>query len=64
MSSIIPNPALWSALCSAGNCPFAELESFGYAQPIVRKSAWALLQSTVRLPKGKNESSGNFAVFS
>ena len=63
MSSILSNPALWSALCSADNCPFAELESFGYAQPIVRKSAWALLQSTLRLPRGKDEGLGIVHIF-
>lgn len=63
MSSILPNPALWSALCSAENCPFAELESLGYAQPIVRKSAWALLQSTVRLSKGKGGKLGELPCF-
>ena len=63
MSFILLNPALWSTLCSADNCPFAELESFGYAQPIVRKSAWALLQSTLRLPRGKDEGLGNVHIF-
>ena len=63
MPSILPNPALWSALCSADNCPFAELESLGYAQPIVRKSAWVLLQSTLRLPRGMGEGFGNVHIF-
>ncbi|KAK2461029.1 hypothetical protein APHAL10511_006970 [Amanita phalloides] len=51
MSSIIPSSALWSALCSAEICPFAGLESFGYAQSVVRKSAWFLLQSSLKLPR-------------
>ncbi|KAF8624962.1 hypothetical protein AX15_005604 [Amanita polypyramis BW_CC] len=51
LTAILSNPALWSALCSTDDCPFVELESFGYSQPVVRKSAWLLLQSTLKLPK-------------
>jgi E3 ubiquitin-protein ligase listerin len=34
---------LWSSLHHAQTCPFADIESIGYAQPVVRSYAWALL---------------------
>ncbi|KAI9462830.1 hypothetical protein BJY52DRAFT_1203094 [Lactarius psammicola] len=40
---ILSDPRLWSSLCHEQTCPFAEVESFGYAQPGVRSYAWALL---------------------
>lgn len=40
---ILSDARLWSSLCHAQTCPFAEVESFGYAQPGVRTYAWALL---------------------
>ncbi|KAI0777188.1 hypothetical protein BD413DRAFT_171550 [Trametes elegans] len=42
------NPALWTSLYHGKHPPFADTESFGYGQPVVRRSAWALLQSLVR----------------
>ncbi|PFH48098.1 hypothetical protein AMATHDRAFT_66268, partial [Amanita thiersii Skay4041] len=47
----LSNPGIWSALSPTEACAFVELESFGYAQPPVRRSAWALLQSLLRLSK-------------
>ncbi|KAF8268005.1 hypothetical protein EI94DRAFT_1728947 [Lactarius quietus] len=40
---ILSDARLWSSLCHEQTCPFAEVESFGYAQPGVRSYAWALL---------------------
>ncbi|KAF8634833.1 hypothetical protein AX17_004084 [Amanita inopinata Kibby_2008] len=51
MTPFFLNPAFWSALCPMESCPFADTESFGYAEPAVRKSAWSLLQCILRLPK-------------
>ncbi|RDB18704.1 E3 ubiquitin-protein ligase listerin [Hypsizygus marmoreus] len=46
MIDFFKNPALWSSLYHAEHCPFVEIvESFGYAQPSVRKGAWGLLQT-------------------
>ncbi|KAF8650294.1 hypothetical protein AX16_005322 [Volvariella volvacea WC 439] len=54
---IFQNPALWSALYHAESCPFAPgLESFGFAQPNVRKAAWTLLQTLLRSWKGRLQS--------
>lgn len=41
---ILSDVRLWSSLYHAQTCPFADVESFGYAQPGVRSYAWALLQ--------------------
>ncbi|KAG6877121.1 hypothetical protein C0993_010124 [Termitomyces sp. T159_Od127] len=49
------NPALWSSLYDAEQCPFVAVESFGYSQPNVRKSAWALILSLLSAPKSKLE---------
>ena len=46
------NPALWSSLYCGKNPPFVEAESFGYEQPVVRRSAWSLLQLLVQKCKG------------
>ncbi|KAM6492444.1 hypothetical protein JOM56_012168 [Amanita muscaria] len=48
---LLSNPALWSALYPAEECPFAALSSFGFAQPGVRKAAWLLVQDALKLPK-------------
>ena len=42
---ILSDARLWSSLCHAQTCPFANVESFGYSQPGVRSHAWALLQA-------------------
>jgi hypothetical protein len=42
---ILSDARLWSSLSHAQACPFADVESFGYAQPGVRSGAWALLQA-------------------
>ena len=39
------NPVLWSILQPAETCPWVDVESFGFAQPNVRKAGWSLLQS-------------------
>ncbi|CAA7268465.1 unnamed protein product [Cyclocybe aegerita] len=46
------DPVLWSSLQSAEACPWIDVESFGFAQPNVRKAAWTLLQSLLALHKG------------
>ncbi|TCD68845.1 hypothetical protein EIP91_009559 [Steccherinum ochraceum] len=45
--SPLDNPALWTALHSSQNAPFvtAEIQSFGWNQPGVRKSAWSLIET-------------------
>ncbi|KAG5637584.1 hypothetical protein H0H81_004035 [Sphagnurus paluster] len=50
------NPALWSSLHHAQQCPFVDLESFGYGQHNVRKGAWALVQALLSIPKARFES--------
>lgn len=44
------HPALWTALCHAQRAPFApdDVESFGFNQPGVRRSAWAFLLAVVQ----------------
>jgi len=42
---VLSDVRLWSSLSHAQTCPFADVESFGYAQPGVRSYAWALLQA-------------------
>ena len=42
---ILSDSRLWSSLSHAQRCPFADVESFGHAQPGVRSYAWALLQT-------------------
>lgn len=46
------NPVLWSILQSAESCPWVDVESFGFGQPNVRKSGWALLQTLLSSQKG------------
>ena len=41
----LANPALWSSLYCGKAPPFVETESFGFEQPVVRRSAWSLLQT-------------------
>lgn len=51
---LFKNPAFWSSLHFADKSPFApEIESFGFGQPNVRKSAWGLIQSLLQAWKGK-----------
>ncbi|KAI0305195.1 hypothetical protein B0F90DRAFT_1702407 [Multifurca ochricompacta] len=40
---ILSDARLWSSLHHAQTCPFANVESFGYGQPVVRSYAWTLL---------------------
>ncbi|KAI0263034.1 hypothetical protein BC834DRAFT_828029 [Gloeopeniophorella convolvens] len=47
MLEILSDARVWSALYHAPNCPFADVESFGHAQPVVRSYAWTLLQTLV-----------------
>jgi hypothetical protein len=50
---------LWSSLYYAALCPFANLldgESFGFAQPSVRKAAWALVGALLKSSKGPSVS--------
>ena len=47
------NPALWTALHPNESCPWIDgLESFGFAQPNVRKAAWGLVQALLDTQKG------------
>ncbi|KAG6916946.1 hypothetical protein DXG01_004633 [Tephrocybe rancida] len=50
------DPALWSSLYHADQCPFVDVESFGYGQHNVRKSAWGLILSLLSAPKTQLES--------
>lgn len=49
----LANPALWSSLYCGKRPPFVDTESFGFEQPVVRRSAWSLLQTLVQRCKGK-----------
>ena len=42
---ILSDSRVWSSLSHAQQCPFADIESFGHAQPGVRSCAWTLLQT-------------------
>ena len=47
------NPALWTALHPNESCPWIDdFESFGFAQPNVRKAAWGLVQNLLNTQKG------------
>lgn len=46
------NSVLWSILQPAEACPWVDAESFGFAQPNVRKAGWSLLQSLMISHKG------------
>lgn len=50
----LDNVALWTILYHAQAAPFvpAEIQSFGWDQPGVRKSAWSLLQTLITSCKG------------
>ncbi|KAF8156982.1 hypothetical protein B0H34DRAFT_711453 [Crassisporium funariophilum] len=50
------NPALWTALQPNESCPWVEVESFGFAQPNVRKAAWGLVQTLLNSHKGQMDS--------
>jgi hypothetical protein len=53
--NLLKNPVLWSSLYYAAQCPFANSwdgESFGFAQPGVRKAAWALVGTLLKTWKG------------
>ncbi|KAF5380135.1 hypothetical protein D9615_006188 [Tricholomella constricta] len=49
------NPALWSSLYHAEQCPFMDIETFGHGQHNVRKNAWALVQALLTIPKERLE---------
>ncbi|KAI0371298.1 hypothetical protein BV20DRAFT_1035310 [Pilatotrama ljubarskyi] len=46
--SPLANLALWSSLYHGKTPPFVETEGFGYGQPVVRRSAWSLLQTLLQ----------------
>ena len=49
----LSNPALWTALHPNESCPWIDdFESFGFAQPNVRKAAWGLVQTLLNTLKG------------
>lgn len=49
------NPALWSTLYHARTPPFVPVEAFGFSQPGVRRAAWSLVQTLLRVTsKGKH----------
>ncbi|KAI0790522.1 hypothetical protein C8Q75DRAFT_762281 [Abortiporus biennis] len=50
----LDNAAIWSALHPNRTAPFlpAEIESFGWSQPGVRKAAWTFLQTLLQTCKG------------
>ena len=47
-SDLFANSALWTSLHHAESSPIADVESFGFNQPVVRRSAWSLLQSLLK----------------
>jgi len=53
--NFLKNPVLWSSLHHAAQCPFSNSwdgESFGFAQPSVRKAAWALVGTLLKMSNG------------
>ncbi|KAI0747035.1 hypothetical protein C8Q80DRAFT_1178930 [Daedaleopsis nitida] len=50
--STLANPALWSSLYHGRSPPFVDAESFGFEQPVVRRSAWSLLQTLLQTCQG------------
>ncbi|KAI9062239.1 hypothetical protein FKP32DRAFT_1593812 [Trametes sanguinea] len=46
--SPLANHALWSSLYHGKTPPFVDTEGFGYGQPVVRRSAWSLLQTLLQ----------------
>lgn len=60
----LDNAALWTVLHHAQTAPFvpSEIQSFGWDQPGVRKSAWNLLQTLLAICKGTVE--GKFCISS
>ncbi|EIW55564.1 ubiquitin-protein ligase RKR1 [Trametes versicolor FP-101664 SS1] len=48
----LANPALWSSLYHGTMPPFADTDSYGFGQPVVRRSAWSLLQTLLQRCKG------------
>lgn len=46
------NIVLWTSLYHGKAPPFVDTEGFGYGQPVVRRSAWSLLQVLVQKFKG------------
>lgn len=58
MLNFLKNPLLWSSLHHAAQYPSANSwdgESFGFAQPGVRKAAWALVGTLLKTSKGLKE---------
>ncbi|KAF8875235.1 hypothetical protein BD779DRAFT_1613454 [Infundibulicybe gibba] len=49
----VSNPALWTSLNSVENSPLVDIESFGFAQPVVRKSCWTFLQTLLQYWNGE-----------
>ena len=54
----LDDPALWTALHHSQTAPFVqdEMESFGFNQPGVRRSAWAFLLAVIQ--NGRSTSGG------
>ncbi|EGO03442.1 hypothetical protein SERLA73DRAFT_101568 [Serpula lacrymans var. lacrymans S7.3] len=55
LTEFLCNPALWSSLCPAQHCPYVDMESFGFGQPLVRQNAWVLLSLLMQRWKGSLE---------
>lgn len=57
LRALLNNPALWTSLQHNRTPPksadVGDLESFGYAQPGVRRAAWAVLQILIQRGRGK-----------
>lgn len=56
--STLANPALWSSLYHGRSPPFVDAESFGFEQPVVRRSAWSLLQTLLQTCQGTYHNRG------
>ena len=52
LPEFLSNPAVWTALHHAESSPIADMENFGFNQPIVRKAAWSSLQLLLQYWKG------------
>jgi hypothetical protein len=55
MAGVLAEPALWTVLFHGETAPWQDAdpaEAFGFGQPVVRRTAWTLLQTLVRHAKG------------
>jgi hypothetical protein len=55
MSGVLADPVLWTVFFHGQTAPLRNVdhvESFGHGQPVVRRTAWLLLQTLLQKIKG------------